>query len=503
MKNVIPFILGLLYSLSLLGQNYTHPTVGVQNTYNGACLVTTCSGNYYDNGGNGGNYAANVNNIYRTFCPNAPGMCMRATFNSFSMNDTYFLCFGPNNCCDYLQILNGPAQNSPTLYNNCTTSPGTVTASNASGCLTFRFVSDGSVQLGGWAASLSCVPCGVTPSVPTNSDCAFATPVCSNVTFNDVATGPGTTGEGCSGCNTSEVYTNWYRIQIATSGSLSFTINPNNNSDDFDPVVYGPNVSCGALGTPVRCSYAANSGNGNTGLGNGAVDNSEDVAGDQWVAPLNVTAGQVYYVLVNGWSATAGTNGFALSWTGTATLNCTILAAEIVDFQAEYLPEQASTELAIFTGEEENLGQMIIERSSDGQKWVDIHRFDGNGSHSMYLYYDPKPTQGTNQYRIRMQDLAGEISYGEVLTVEVPRAETLHVFPNPADGQMNVEIGGTHAKSGMLRIYNAMGQEVHREFIPIATGTQAVKPLSVENWDPGIYYVKFGTQTIKFIKAPQ
>ena len=149
-------------------------------------------------------------------------MCIR--------DSTYFLCFGPNSCCDYLSILNGPVQNSPALWSNCTASPGTITANNASGCLTFRFVSDGSVQLAGWTATLSCVPCGIGPSGTTNSDCAFATPVCVDTPFNDASTGPGITAEGCAGCVTSENYTNWYRILVQTSGTLAFTIDPNNLS---------------------------------------------------------------------------------------------------------------------------------------------------------------------------------------------------------------------------------------------------------------------------------
>jgi hypothetical protein len=315
-------------------QTYFAPTVGVQNTYTGACLVTTCSGTYYDNGGAAGAYAPNVNAIFRTFCPNTAGMCLRATFTFFDMNDTYFLCGGPGSCCDYLQVLNGPAQNSPALYSGCTTSPGAITANNASGCLTFRFVSDNTVQLGGWACTFSCVPCAIGPAGTTNADCAYATPICSNAAFSDVSTGPGIVAEGCSGCNTSEYYTNWYQIEIQTSGTLAFTINPNVNTDDFDPVVYGPNLPCSGLGTPVRCSYAIGAGNGNTGLGNGAADVSEDVFGDQWVSQMNVLAGQTYYILINGWSANSGTNGFALTWTGTASLDCTILPVEYSSFGA-------------------------------------------------------------------------------------------------------------------------------------------------------------------------
>lgn len=126
----IAFILLVVFVLTVQtkAQTYNMATTGMQSTYTGACPVATCAGTFYDNGGVGGNYAANINNISRTFTASTPGQCLRATFTSFSMNDTYFLCFGPNSCCDYLTIYNGPDYSSPVLYNNCTTSPGTVTS---------------------------------------------------------------------------------------------------------------------------------------------------------------------------------------------------------------------------------------------------------------------------------------------------------------------------------------------------------------------------------------
>ncbi|MBI3237248.1 MAG: hypothetical protein HYZ43_00120, partial [Flavobacteriia bacterium] len=64
-------------SFGVFAQTYTHPTTGINSTYAGACMVNTCSGTYYDNGGAGGNYSANINAIYRTFCPSTAGMCVR------------------------------------------------------------------------------------------------------------------------------------------------------------------------------------------------------------------------------------------------------------------------------------------------------------------------------------------------------------------------------------------------------------------------------------------
>lgn len=418
-----------------MAQTYTHPTVGQQSTYTGACMVTTCSGTYYDDGGAAGNYAPNVNNIFRTFCPNAAGMCVRATFSQFSMNDTWILCGGPGGCCDYLSILNGPVQNSPALWSNCIGSPGTITASNPSGCLTFRFVSDGSVQLPGWTATLSCVPCAGGPTGGTNSDCAFATLVCADASFSDASPGPGILAEGCSGCVTSENYTNWYRVVVQTGGTLAFTINPNNNADDFDPVVFGPNVSCGALGSPARCSYAINAGNGNTGLGNGAVDLSEGVAGDQWVAPMNVTAGQSYFVMINGWSATSGSNGFQIDWTGTANLNCTVLPVELLGFDAKC--EQGSPLLAWATGAEINSDHFVVERSTDLARWGRVGVVEAahySDTRTDYVLVDPDRSEATQRfYRLRQVDRDGKEQLSEVVALNGCRTGGvgMQVAPNP------------------------------------------------------------------------
>jgi hypothetical protein len=444
-------------------------------------MVSTCSGTYYDNGGAAGTYSANVNNIFRTFCPNQAGMCVRATFTQFDMNDTYILCGGPNNCCDWLQVLNGPVQNSPALFSNCTASPGTITASNASGCLTFRFRSDGSVQLGGWTATLSCVSCVGGPSGTTNSDCAFATNVCSDVNLNDASTGPGITAEGCAGCVTSENYTNWYRVQVQSSGTLEFTINPNNNSDDFDPVVFGPNVGCGSLGTPIRCSYAVNQGNGNTGLGNGATDTSEDVTGDQWVAPINAVAGQIYYIMVNGWSATSGSNGFLLDWTGTASLNCT-LPVELLEVRAECADGQPLVEWA--TASEAASSHFIVERSQDGEAWRQVARVAaaGNSQHlTEYMVLDPDAAPTGAFYRIRQVDLNGQEALSASVRLEPcrPRGTDLVLSPNPACTEIRVEAQSLMMQGGSIALTDATGRTVLQQRVePRSEGPWLLLPLT-------------------------
>lgn len=140
--------------------------------------VTTCSGNFYDSGGPSGNYANNETFI-ETFYPSTPNSMIRFTFNSFNTESGY----------DYLYIYNGENTSAPLIgtYNG-TTGPGVVTASNASGALTFRFTSDYSVTPAGWSASISCYSTTVPPIaafIASNT----APPVSTPVTFTDQSEG--------------------------------------------------------------------------------------------------------------------------------------------------------------------------------------------------------------------------------------------------------------------------------------------------------------------------
>jgi|GEM_PF-1823224 len=113
--------------------------------------TSACSGTFYDGGGLS-NYANSDTRVY-TICPSTSGAKLKLVFSAFQTEGSL----------DVLQIFDGNSVAAPLLGTfSGTSSPGTVqaSASNAGGCLTFRFTSDGSVVYPGWVAALSCVvPC--------------------------------------------------------------------------------------------------------------------------------------------------------------------------------------------------------------------------------------------------------------------------------------------------------------------------------------------------------
>ncbi len=138
--------------------------------------VITCTGNFYDSGGPSASYQ-NDETFTETFHPSTAGAQIRFAFTSFSTEINR----------DTLTIYNGVNSAAPLIGKYFgTNSPGTVTASNTTGALTFRFHSDGSIIKTGWAATISCYSITVPP-VADFSASSTNPMVAHTVTFTDLS----------------------------------------------------------------------------------------------------------------------------------------------------------------------------------------------------------------------------------------------------------------------------------------------------------------------------
>lgn len=135
----------LLFSWSVQAQDY------LMN----ADPVTTCSGNFYDNGGPASNYSGSQF-VTKTFTGTGG---QRLQFN--------FQVFSTEACCDYLEIYDGPGVTSPLVGRfQGNTNPGLITSTGSS--MTFRFGADNSGSSLGWAAAISCAGPALNPIVMAN-----------------------------------------------------------------------------------------------------------------------------------------------------------------------------------------------------------------------------------------------------------------------------------------------------------------------------------------------
>lgn len=261
-----------------------------------------------------------------------------------------------------------------------------------------------------------------------NYDCDNAVLVCSN---SNLSTNPSSIGtqelnSSNRGCIASdEDASAQYILNIESSGTLTFTIDPSGQAD-YDFAIQGPNVMCGSLGNPIRCSQAdpnavrtcsgiTGGARFNTGLANTTTDpngNSEssgvNIFGactnprvNGFVNRLNVIAGQTYILLVNNYDI--NNRSFNLSFGGTSVLGCTPLP------------------IIYFSGLVKNnynyLNQSYIENaiSYNIEKFIDDKQVFFNNTEENYLYdYN---INNETIYRLSYIDINGKLHNTKILTL--------------------------------------------------------------------------------------
>ena len=135
-----------------VAQNYIS-VVAAYNMQNGT--VSTCSALFYDTGGPNANYGDDQN-LTMTFMPGSVGGIIQAEFTAFDVEGGW----------DHLYIYDGTSTSASSFGDfTGSVSPGTITATNPEGALTFRFTSDGSVTKAGWVATISCIGISYDPLV--------------------------------------------------------------------------------------------------------------------------------------------------------------------------------------------------------------------------------------------------------------------------------------------------------------------------------------------------
>lgn len=266
--------------------------------------------------------------------------------------------------------------------------------------------------------------------------------VCNDFTNTPNGTGPGGQfGEinaGTDGCLSGEHNSTWININISVSGTLEFTVNPNNNTNDFDFAVWGPNSACPPTTPPIRCSYAVINNNfvgaadnGNTGIGTTINnthpqpenDNSEGAGGNGWVNTLNVIAGQTYLLLVDNFTSNSG---FVLTFptgvVGSSSLSCVPLPIQLVSFEGY---NKGSYNLLTWkTIMEVNNKYFTLERSTDGYNFSEVTRIMGQGTSNIsktYSFHDYSFEPKLNYYRLKQTDNNGQFEVFKLLFIDNSR----------------------------------------------------------------------------------
>jgi hypothetical protein len=482
-------------SISFSCPDIIQPSSGTSST------TIQCGGSYtYRDPGNTSSYGNNQNGLI-TICPSAPGQYVNVNFSSFNTEGSF----------DYFYVFDGYDAHAPLLgvYSGNGALSGNVkaTSTNNSGCLSFRFFSDGGTTAAGWVAT---VTCSATPSaiVPTTSiqDCQGASVVCSDAALTGGTSGPGYNElpyvwSSCLGLSEDpgENESQWYVFSPATSGTVGFELMPNSSGTDYDWAVWGPysSLQCPAFSNdaPLRCSATEFKAayNGLTGLVAPATDVWEqNVDGDDdgFLKPLTVTAGEVYILMLDNWSADAA--GFQLDWnlSNGATLDCTpVLPVNLVSFTSSC--DGNNTILSWITETETNNDYFVLEKSDENFEFYEIGRINGKGNSNItnaYSYEDNMIDTRTSYYRLKQVDFNGEYSYHRIISSNCFNnsfdVSNIHL----SDAKLDMIISSSSNEEVVIYLYSSTGKLIVEQKTTLNSGNNKFSMRNL-NVNSGIYFV--------------
>jgi hypothetical protein len=243
--------------------------------------------------------------------------------------------------------------------------------------------------------------CQVTP---TTADCKGATPLCSDATVSGFAAGQGNYADLNplnDGCLSGEHNSSWFFIQVSTAGSWGFIADfpPTDNFIEYDFALWGPFTNnptdpgssvCNGLGSPIRCSFASQSGKSDNSVGMVSTEPTTEFV--EGVSPSgnglvywlpNVNPGEIYILLLDRWSSFG--SPYTMDFLGTATMDCAILPIELLSFTGTR--QERTNLLTWVTASETDNHYFTIESSDDMQNWDVVGVVQGAGTTSEQKTY--------------------------------------------------------------------------------------------------------------------
>ena len=145
-----------------------------------------------------------------------------------------------------------------------------------------------------------------------------------------------------------------------------------------------------------------------------------------------------------------------------ARIQITPLPVELLSFEVAKTSEN-QVSIQWKTATETNNDFFTLERSKDGQIWVNIKKINGAGNSLEIINYteiDESPLEGVSFYRLKQTDFDGTTSFSETksVVIKTQNKTTIDVFPNPTDDQITIKLNGTKIKK--MALFDAYGKNV-------------------------------------------
>jgi hypothetical protein len=135
----------------------------------------------------------------------------------------------------------------------------------------------------------------------------------------------------------------------------------------------------------------------------------------------------------------------------------------------------------------------VVQKLDNSGVFADIEHIDANANdrnQDMHVFnaYDNKPEEGENYYRIKAVYDDGNFAISDIKTVKFTNVNTVNVFPNPADDNINVSLKQYEGMAVTLNIYDHLGKNVKQVQIE-KVGSGAVE-IDVADLQGGQYTIQ-------------
>ncbi len=179
-----------------------------------------------------------------------------------------------------------------------------------------------------------------------------------------------------------------------------------------------------------------------------------------------------------------------------------ILPIELTTFTGKVIDDHI--QLHWRTETEQNNAHMIVERSADGEKFINIGRVKGASTTiepQEYTFVDEHPNFGSNYYRLRQVDTDGTEHLHEVIQVQLSaKTQQLKVVPTLVNETTNLQMAKPLAQAGQVVILTLTGKIIWTGILP----EQAQQlDISTTHLPAGTYFVQVRGQhihTARFVK---
>lgn len=169
---------------------------------------------------------------------------------------------------------------------------------------------------------------------------------------------------------------------------------------------------------------------------------------------------------------------------------------ELKDFRADPIDDRIR--LSWTTTQELNNDFFKLERSVDGENFIEVARLQGQGNSQEevdYEWNDDAKLDGRIFYRLTQHDLDGQANFTEVVTVDLkPESRLVSIGPNPAPAGENIHIEVSLPQEDQVQtqVFDLSGSMIFQSSDAMDSGLNH-KEISTRNWASGTYFVKIIT----------